>query len=109
MFMPFLKVKITKLISKDQPGFVECSFLDAHNKEWIIHEKAPVVSEEDIDENTNFPKEGYIAAEIIKQWKDEKGRQLVTIDTDNPWRIGSIDGKNHFDVCLDQIMESEVS
>jgi hypothetical protein len=65
--MIYIKVKINKFISNDQPGFVNCSFTDIHNKDWSFTEKIPIVTKEIIDENTTLPKDGFIAGEIIKQ------------------------------------------
>lgn len=82
--MKFIKIKITKFISNDQPGFVECKLTDIHNKEWSFIEKIPVVTTENIEENSDFPLDGYIAGEVVKQWSDEKGRQILTINTQRP-------------------------
>ena len=59
--MKALKIKIRKFIDDHQPGFVECTFIDAWNKEHIIHEKVPVVSTENLNEDSIYPSEGAIA------------------------------------------------
>ncbi|MCP4138364.1 MAG: hypothetical protein GY754_45805 [bacterium] len=59
--MKYIKATITKFISTDQPGFVECSFTDAHNREWKFIEKIPVVTDEAVREDSPFPMKGYIA------------------------------------------------
>lgn len=40
-----LKIQITKFISDDQPGFVECSFFDVFNKKHIVQDKVSIVTD----------------------------------------------------------------
>ncbi|MEO6723233.1 MAG: hypothetical protein ABIN67_22900 [Ferruginibacter sp.] len=60
-----IKIKILKFISDDQPGFVECSFFDALNKEHIVQDKVPIVTEKYLDANSKYPQDGIIACEIV--------------------------------------------
>jgi hypothetical protein len=43
--MKAIVIEIIRLLSDDYPGFVECRFIDAWQKEHIIQEKIPVVSD----------------------------------------------------------------
>lgn len=96
--MKALKIIITRFISNDQPGFVECRFHDAWNKEFIVEEKIPVLTTEDLDESSTYPKNGSIACEIIREWEDENQRKLITINIGNPWSVETTNGLTQFDV-----------
>lgn len=100
-----IKVKITRFISNDQPGVVECKFKDAWDKEFKIEEKIPVVTTSQLNENSKYPQDGVVACEMIKEWEDKEGRKLVTIDIDKPWAIETIDGLTQFDILKKNLIE----
>ncbi|MHA3788499.1 hypothetical protein ACX0HA_09840 [Flavobacterium hauense] len=104
--MKALKIKITKFIDAHQPGFVECTFIDAWNKKHIIHEKVPVVTTENLDTNSIYPVEGIVNCEIIKEYTDSNNRIIVTISTEKPWDISTIEDMNVFDILENQLTES---
>lgn len=79
--MKAIRIKITSFISDDQPGFVECKFNDAWNKEHTVQDKVPIVTEKYLDANSEYPQEGVIACEIVKQLVDQDGRKILTITT----------------------------
>ena len=94
-----VKVKIIRYISDDpQPGIVECEFLDAHGRRWSVIEKTAIVSTEDLDANTSYPTQGVIACEIVRRATDEKRREIVTINTERPWSVESVEGMTQFEV-----------
>lgn len=97
------KVQITRFISDHNPGFVECRFTDAWNREWIIHEKVPVVTLDDLDTNSVYPQTGYIGCTLVKEWTDEQGRSLVTVSSELPWHIETVDEQTQFDLLPGQI------
>lgn len=99
--MKLLVVDIIKYMyfENDYPGWVICSFIDAFGKTWYIEEKAPVVSSDDITENTKLPTKGYIGGEIISQDGD-----IVCFCTKEPWDIESRDGENKFYVFERQLV-----
>ena len=100
-----LKIKIIKFISDDQPGFVECSFFDALNKEHIVQDKVPIVTEKYLDADSEYPQDGIIACEIVKDWKDTNGRKIFRVNTSKPWGVDTIDGLTEFDVLEEQLVE----
>ncbi len=100
-----IRIKVTSFISDDQPGFVECKFNDAWNKEHIVQDKVPIVTEKYLDANSEYPQDGVIACGIIKQWLDEDGRKILTILTEKPWAVENIDVLTEFDVLEDQLTE----
>lgn len=102
--MVFIKVIITKFISDDQPGWVECLLVDAYGTEWTFVEKIPVVTTNEINKSSNFPQDGFIAGKITKRWKDKNDSPLFTVKTLKPWGIESTDGQSIFDVLYDTII-----
>lgn len=104
--MKAIKIQIIKFISDDQPGFVECRFYDAFGKEHIVQDKVPIVTEKLIDANSKYPKDGIIACEIVKHWKDTNGRTIFMVDTSKPWGIETIDGQTQFDIYEEQLYDN---
>jgi hypothetical protein len=100
-----IRIKITSFISGDQPGFVECKFNDAWNKEHTVQDKVPIVTEKDLDANSEYPQYGVIACEIIVEWKDKDERTICTVTTEKPWAVHTIDGLKEFDILEEQLIE----
>ena len=101
-----VRVEITRYTNDAQPGWVECRLTDASGTEWLFEEKVPVVSADDLDAQSDYPQPGIIACRLIKRWRDQNDRELVTIDTDEPWGVESSDGSTRFDVTPDQLTET---
>jgi hypothetical protein len=100
-----IKISITKFISDDQPGFVECKFNDAWNKEHIVQDKVPIVTEKNLNANSEYPQDGVIACELMKEWKDANGRNIFTVNTAKPWGVDTINGLTEFDLLQEQLTE----
>jgi len=99
-------ILITKYIGLDpQPGIVECQLFDAYGKEWIFQDKTAIFAPHDLDANSDYPQPGVIACEIIKQWQDTNGREIVSIDTERPWGVETVTGESRFDVLQSQLIE----
>lgn len=105
--MKAIKIKITRFISNDQPGVVECKLVDAWNNEHIIQDKVPIVSEKHLDEKSKYPQDGVIACEIIRKWTDQNGRNILTVTTEKPWGVDSIMGLTEFDILDGQLIVLE--
>ncbi len=100
-----IKIKITKFISDDQPGFVECEFIDAYHKLHFVQDKVPIVTEKYLDANSEYPQDGLIACEIVKKWKDTNGQKIFTVNTSKPWGVDTVDGLTEFDIFEEQLTE----
>jgi hypothetical protein len=100
-----VRVKITKFVDPAQPGFVECELLDAFDHISRFVEKVPVVTNEDLDELSAYPRFGVVACVVEARSRDAAGREIVRVDTSRPWAIESVDGRDHFEVFADQIVE----
>jgi hypothetical protein len=103
--MPVIHVLITRFIDSSQPGFVECALTDAWGRHWTFREKVPVVSTADLDESSDYPQAGVIGCEIVRRWRDARGRDLLTVDTGRPWGVESTTGQSRFDVLPEQATE----
>ncbi len=105
--MKAIKITITSFISDHQPGFVECMFIDAWNKKHIVQDKVPIVTEKDLDASSEYPQEGVIACELLKEWEDKDGRRIITVTTAKPWGVDTIEGLTEFDLLEEHLVELE--
>jgi hypothetical protein len=98
-----LRAQITRWVSDDNPGIVECRFTDRFNREWTLVEKRPVVTAADIWSDSQFPQPAYIGCEIISRGRDDAGREIAEISTEKPWGMETTDGATRFHVFADQL------
>ena len=103
--MTGIKVQIIAFIDDGFPGWVRCTFTDTHGKQWFFEEKAPIVTDACLDENTAYPVNGVLAGQIEKTTVNDKNQEIVTINTNIPWSIASEDGMTLFEVFSNQIVE----
>lgn len=90
--MHALIVQILRVVREGNPDFAECVLLDAEGRKHSFIEKVPVVTREDIDANSDFPRVGVIACEIEAEWQEKDGRSLVRVSTERPWGVESEEG-----------------
>ena len=83
---------------------VECNFKDVYDKEHIIQEKTAVISSEYLDRNSEYPKEGLVACEIVKESKGINGRIIYTVRC-ILWGVETIEGLTEFDLFSEQLTE----
>lgn len=103
--MKAVKVLITRYTNEDQPGWVECCLTDAWKNEWYFEEKVPVVSGSHLDAQSSYPRPGAIACNVLRESQDATGRQIITIDTNEPWGVTSSSGTTEFDILPDQLID----
>jgi hypothetical protein len=96
--MPFISVQIIRFVDDYQPGWVECEFEDAHGRRHVIREKVPVVTMKDLDAESEYPTSGSVACEVLKQYRDEIGRDLFCVRTDKPFGVESTERLCEFTV-----------
>ena len=101
--MDVLPVTIERFVDDDFPGLVECVVVDSDDCSHRFDEKAPLVSTANLSLDSAFPQPGCIACVVEGDWADERGRQLVRVNTTNPWGIESTAGDTTFTVLHDQI------
>jgi hypothetical protein len=101
-----LQVNIVEYTDDHQPGWVRCQFVDAYGKTWNIIEKVPVVTTEDLDSKSSYPRPGFVAAEVEEIFSDSNNRELATINTNVPWGIWAQDGEFIFTVLKSQLINT---
>lgn len=102
--MTSVAIQIERFVDDYQPGIVECRLVDAQGQSHLFIEKAPIVSTEDLWSDSLYPQPGAIACEIEAEWIDDEGRNLVKINTENPWHVESTTGETHFITLASQII-----
>lgn len=93
-----VKVSIRRYVDDSQPGWVECVLVDAQDREWLIIEKVPIVTSENLSPTSSYPQPGIIACQIL-----ERHPESVTIDIAVPWQVESVSGQTQFDVFPNQL------
>ena len=102
--MTGIRVQILRWVDDHFPGWVECSFLDNRGDEHRFVEKAPVVSS-DLHAGSPFPQSGFVGCTVVRRYTAESGRSVVSVDTDQPWGIESVEGKSRFEVGPEDLVE----
>ena len=100
-----VRVNISRYADAAQPGWVECTLVDALGYEHVFVEKVPVVTKVHLDAAGSLPQAGLIACIVVGSSQREDGRQLVRIDTQTLWGIESTAGRTQFDVLSEQLYE----
>jgi hypothetical protein len=69
-----------------------------------LHEKVPIVTAEHLDRNSEYQKEGLVACEIIKEWKNKNEQTIYTV---RPilWGVETTEGLMEFDLFAEQLTE----
>jgi hypothetical protein len=99
----YIRAEISRWVSDDSPGFVECRFADRFGAEWVIVEKVPVLCDGDLRSNSRFPRPILIACEVIARREDGAGREIVDITTEAPWGISASEGTTRFQLYAEQL------
>lgn len=63
--MTFLRISLLEITNLDQPGWVECEFNDSEGRLIRINDKLPVITDEDLWVDDEFPRLGSIACTVI--------------------------------------------
>ena len=72
--------------------------MDATGRPHSIIEKIPVVTPEDLDADSEYPKPGTVRCEILKRYQNDKGQDLVCIITNRPFPVETSEGLSEFTV-----------
>ena len=75
--MASVRIDIVRHIDDWQPGFVECHLTDQSGHVWSFQEKVPVVTAEDLDADSRYPRPGLIGCTVLQR---EGDTVLVGID-----------------------------
>ena len=89
--MATVRATPTCWISDDFPGFVELALTDANGVRHTIHEKVPVLGEQELNSSTAYPREIWIEAAVLSE---DQG--VVTVHLAHS--VESVDGRSDFDI-----------
>ncbi len=99
--MPGIKVKIERISDDSNPGWVECTFVDAAGIVQIFEQKVPWVSDEDLNARSTYPRYGIIDCTVISTGQNAEGREVLSVYVD----YGSQSGQTQFEVFRDQVLD----
>jgi hypothetical protein len=103
--MTGVRVEIRRYVDDHQSGWVECGLTDAHGRGWLFVEKVPVVSVEDLDAESTYPRPGLIACRVLERRVGSDGTEVVVIDTQHPWHVEATTDETRFEVRPEQLEE----
>ena len=101
--MQTVAVEITKLVDSSFPGWVEFVLRDANGTVWTFVEKVPVVTEDNLSAESVYPRQAWLACEVLSNAGGSLPAHLVRIDTSRPWGIEAVDGTTVFTVRREQV------
>jgi hypothetical protein len=98
--VPGIRAKIERFTDDSNPGWVECSFVDAAGVVQIFDQKVPWVTAENLDARSTYPRDGIINIDcIISTHRGADGREVLSVYLD----CGSRSGQTEFEVFLEQV------
>lgn len=100
-----ISASIVRWVSDDNPGVVECRFTDRFGEEWVFVEKLPIVSADSLDSTSSYPQPAWIACEPLSYGRDALNREIVEVDTEQPWGVWSVDDVSRFHLFRDQLAD----
>jgi hypothetical protein len=101
-----LAVQIVRFVDHEpQPGLVACEFVDAEQRRHTIVDKCLIFSATLLDDRSTYPQPGGFPCEIIAQWRDAQGRDLIRVRTGRGG-IESTEGSSEFVVLPGQVHSS---
>ena len=91
--MVAVRAEIVRYIDAAFPGFVELQFVDARGHRWTFREKVTVVTLENLDASSRYPRVGTIGCEVL-----ERRGETARVSTARPRAIESVEGETEFEV-----------
>ncbi|MGJ5093457.1 hypothetical protein ACQR18_15385 [Bradyrhizobium oligotrophicum] len=99
----YIRAEITRWVSDDFPGFVECRFTDRFGTEWVMVDKSPIFTNLSLRSDSQFPQPALIACEVLAKRQDDAGREIIEITIKTPWGLETTDGTTSFQLYADQL------
>jgi hypothetical protein len=103
--VPGIRIKIERFTDESNPGWVECSFVDAAGVAHLFEEKVPIVTADDLDARSTYPRDGIIDCIVISARRNADGLEILLVDTEQAWGIESKSGQTRFEVFREQVLE----
>jgi len=101
-----LHVQIVRFVMDHQPPIVACELVDSIGRRHTFIDKVWVFSEQTLDAQSEYPQAGVIRCAVLEIWRESGGRELVRINTADPFQIESTEGLSEFIVLRDQVSAS---
>jgi hypothetical protein len=101
----YLQVTITRFVDKHPPGIIECEFEDSQGKTHTVVEKFPIVTSEDLWEDSLYPRPGLLRCQVVDKIAGRVEPELVRITTEEPDHVETTEGLSTFIVLADQLLE----
>ncbi len=103
--MKAVQAEIVEWLEDGQPGVVRARFVDAHGRAWDFVEKLPMVTAADLDSSSCYPQPAVIGCQVVDSRRDAAGRELLTVDTELPWHLESVEEVTRFEVLAQQVID----
>jgi len=100
-----MKIIILGIVDDFFPGRVECSLVDAWGSIHLFNEKIPIVTCSAVSSPDNLPQDGIIRCVFMNEWIDDMDRKIITVCTEKPDGVESINGTSNFDLLPCQLLE----
>jgi hypothetical protein len=98
-----LAVQIVRFVDHEpQPGLVACEFADSEQRRHTIIDKEVTFSATHLDDRSIYPQPGAVPCEVVAQWRDARGRDLVRVSIGRG--IESTEGLSEFVVLPTQLI-----
>ena len=101
--MTTVPVQIVRFVLEHQPNIVGCVLTDAFGRQWNFEDKVVYFTTAYLDEQSSYPQPGALPCKVVREWTDESGRRVVTINSTAQCAIQATTGETQFDVLADQI------
>jgi hypothetical protein len=101
-----LAVQIVRFVDDHQPGWIAVEFVDAEGKVHTLIDKVPVLSDEDLDAASPYPRPGVVRVEVLSRSQDARGREVVRVTTNIPDCVESTEKLSEFSVFPAQVSPS---
>ncbi len=98
-----LSVTITRFVEEYQPNIVASELMDANGHVHTFVLKEPLVSLDELNAHSSYPRPGSIRCVVLDRGYDANGRELVTISTAEPNGIESTEELSEFVVLQFQL------
>jgi hypothetical protein len=98
-----VSVQIVRFADGHQPGWVKCALVDADGQTHAFIDKVPIFTAQDLDAASAYPVRGIIQCEVVENFRDECGRDLVQISTKMPDHVESTEGLSEFIVTANLV------
>jgi hypothetical protein len=105
--MHSVAVQIVRFVNSDFPGWVECELVDTAGRRHILKDKVPIFTAEDLNINSKYPTQGFVACEVVQRYQNEKGQELVRVSTHKPYDIESAEGLSEFTVSASLVSSTD--